>query len=69
MAMFINSDCTESLLEQRYYKIDSKQLSIKIPEEVETLSTECTNIPFIREPFKSLFYSEVKEKTQYLKII
>lgn len=34
MAMFINSDCTESLLEEGYYKIDAKDLNRKMVEVV-----------------------------------
>ena len=57
MAMFINSDCTELLLEQGYYKIDSKQLSNKITEEV--------GLEFIRNEFLFHFFIQYNNTNHY----
>lgn len=45
LTIFINSDCTESLLEQGYYKIDSKDLNQKVAQEIK-LRTERHEIIF-----------------------
>ena len=44
MALFVNPDCTESLLEQGYYKIDSKVLNKKM---VDVVGTERINHGFL----------------------
>ena len=57
MAMFINSDCTESLYEQGYYKIDSKQLSNQITEEV--------GLELIRNEFLFHFFIQYNNTNHY----
>lgn len=57
MAMFINSDCTESLYEQGYYKIDSKQLSNQITEDV--------GLELIRNEFLFHFFIQYNNTNHY----
>ena len=57
LTMLINSDCTESLLEQGYFKIDSKELNNIITEEV--------GLDLIRHEFLFHFFIEYDNKNHY----